>query len=296
MHEQFHQYLKVLKHERKLSLNSFQSYERDLMKFVAYLEDQGVSEWSSVHKHHVMKYVNLLKQAELKPATIARHIVSIRALFHFLLLEDVIVFDPTIYIEAPRQQKQQPKTITQETTTALLQAPDITKASGKRDKAMLELLYATGIRVSELVSLNVEHVHLSLGFVQCISPSGKERFVPFGSYAKEALQAYMESARAELVTERTKPEVLFLNHLGSRMTRQGFWKLLKKYGQAAGIEEDINPHMLRHSVAAHLLQNGADVHVVQELLGHADIVSTMKYAALANSGVKDVYRSTHPRA
>lgn len=296
MNELFHQYLKVLKYERKLSPNSYQSYERDLKKFIAYLEDQGVTEWKRVHKHHVMKYIGMLKEAKLKSATIARHIVSIRALFHYLLLEDYINFDPSIYIEAPKQTKQQPKTITQETATVLLNAPDPTTASGLRDKAMLELLYATGIRVSELVSLNVEHVHLSLGFIQCMSPSGKERFVPFGSYALEALNQYMQEGREQLVTERTSAEMLFLNHLGTRMTRQGFWKLLKKYGQLAGIEEEITPHTLRHSVAAHLLQNGADVHTVQELLGHADIVSTMKYKAVEKSGVKDAYRNAHPRA
>lgn len=296
MYEQFHQYLKVLKYERKLSPNSYQSYERDLKKFIAYLEDQGVTEWNRVHKHHVMKYVSSLKEANLKSSTVARHIVSIRALFHFLLLEDHISFDPSIYIEAPKQTKQQPKTITQETATALLDAPNVTTASGLRDKAMLELLYATGIRVSELVSLNVEHVHLSLGFIQCMSPSGKERFVPFGSYALDALQSYMRDGREQLVTERTSAEMLFLNHLGTRMTRQGFWKLIKKYGQLAGIEEEITPHTLRHSVAAHLLQNGADVYAVQELLGHVDIVSTMKYATLAKSGVKDAYRNAHPRA
>ncbi|MCM3633130.1 MULTISPECIES: site-specific tyrosine recombinase XerD [Paenibacillus] len=296
MYEQFHQYLKVLKYERKLSPNSYQSYERDLKKFIGYLEEQGVTEWNRVHKHHVMKYINMLKDAELKSATIARHIVSIRALFHFLLLEDHITFDPSIYIEAPKQSKQQPKTITQETAKALLNSPDVTTASGLRDKAMLELLYATGIRVSELVALNVEHIHLSLGFIQCISPSGKERFVPFGSYARDALESYLNTGREQLTTERTSDDMLFLNHLGSRITRQGFWKLLKKYGQLAGIEEELTPHTLRHSVAAHLLQNGADVYTVQELLGHVDIVSTMKYTTLTKNGVKDVYRHAHPRA
>lgn len=296
MHEQFYEYLNVLKHERKLSVNSYQSYERDLLKFIGYLEDQAVTRWSGVHKHHLLKYVNTLKEAELKPSTIARHIVSIRALFHYLMLQDHISYDPTIYLESPKQKKQPPRTITQETTENLLNAPDTSSASGLRDKAMLELLYATGIRVSELVALNIEQVHLSLGFLQCISPSGKERIVPFGSYAKQAVEAYLSKGREQLATERTTPEVLFLNHLGTRMTRQGFWKLLKKYGSEAGIEEELTPHTLRHSVAAHLLQNGADVHAVQELLGHVDILTTMKYANLPRKAMKEAYKNAHPRA
>jgi len=296
MIEQFNQYLNYLKHERKLSHNSYQSYERDLVKFLQYLQEQEVSKWSGVHKHHLMKYMNVLKEAEMKPSTIARHIVSLRALFHYLMINDHIVYDPTIYLESPKPNKQSPNIITQETTTALLNAPDLNKASGLRDRAMLELLYATGIRVSELVALNIDQVHLSLGFLQCISPSGKERVVPFGSYAKQAVEQYLAGGREQLVTERTTPEVLFLNHLGSRMTRQGFWKLLKKYGKEAGIEEELTPQTLRHSVAVHLLQNGADVHVVQELLGHVDILSTMKYTEFPKNGVKEVYRSAHPRA
>lgn len=296
MYEQFYSYLSYLKHERKLSLNSYQSYERDLIKFIGYLEGQAVTKWSGVHKHHLMKYMNVLKEARLKPATVARHIVSIRALFHYLMLNDFVTYDPTIYLESPKQSKRPPHTIAQDTITALLNAPDCSTASGLRDKAMLEVLYATGIRVSELVALNVDQVHLSLGFLQCISPSGKERVVPFGSYAKQAVEAYLATGRGQLATERTTPEVLFLNHLGSRLSRQGFWKLLKKYGHEAGIEEELTPHTLRHSVAAHLLQNGADVHAVQELLGHVDILTTMKYTALPASGMKEAYRNAHPRA
>lgn len=296
MHELFHQYLNYLKLERKLSLNSYQSYERDLLKFIGYLEEQSVASWSNVHKHHMMKYMNMLKEAGLKPSTIARHIVSIRALFHYFMLNDYITYDPSIYLEAPKQIKQSPHTISQDDITALLQAPDLTKASGLRDKAMLELLYATGIRVSELVSLNTDQVHLSLGFLQCVSPSGKERIVPFGSYAKEAVEQYLEHGRDKLISDRTTPEIMFLNHLGTRMTRQGFWKIIKKYALEAGIDEELTPHTLRHSVAAHMLQNGADVHTVQNMLGHVDILTTMKYTTLPSNGIKEAYRSTHPRA
>lgn len=296
MYEHLHQYLKVLQQERKLSQNSYQSYERDLMKFAGYLEDDGVTDWSNVHKHHVMKYMQLLKDTGLKPSTIARHTVSIKALFHYLMLNDIISFDPTIFIESPKQEKKIPQIITQDETKALLQAPNVEHLYGMRDKAMLELLYATGIRVSELVNLNLEHIHLSLGFIQVISPSQKERFVPFGHYAKEALEAYLRYGRDGMITERTEPSAVFLSHLGSRMTRQGFWKLLKKYAQEVGINKEITPHTLRHSVASHLLENGADVRAVQELLGHVDIASTMKYTSLPKQLMKEIYSHSHPRA
>ncbi|URN94182.1 MAG: site-specific tyrosine recombinase XerD [Candidatus Pristimantibacillus lignocellulolyticus] len=296
MYEQLHQYLKVLQQERKLTTNSYQSYERDLLKFTGYLEGEGVKGWTSVHKHHTLKYMMQLKEADLKPATIARHVVSIRALFHYLIIHDFISHDPSIFIEAPKLEKKVPQIISQEDTNRLLQVPDLSTAVGIRDKAMLELLYATGIRVTELVSLNVDHVHLSLGFIQVISPSQKERFVPFGNYAKEAIEAYLEHGRAQLAVESTQQEVLFLNHHGGRITRQGFWKIIKKYALEAGVSEEITPHTLRHSVAAHLLENGADVRAVQEILGHVDITSTMKYTSIAKSKMKDVYSSSHPRA
>lgn len=296
MYEQLHQYLKVLQQERKLSTNSYQSYERDLLRFTGYLENESVKNWTSVHKHHVMKYMMQLKEGALKPSTIARHVVSIRALFHYLIINDLISHDPSIYIQAPKQEKRVPQIISQYETNKLLQAPDSNTATGLRDKAMLELLYATGIRVTELVSLNVEHIHLSLGFIQCISPSMKERFVPFGQFAKAAIEEYLERGRDQLVTERTESDVLFLNHLGGRMTRQGFWKNIKKYAHESGVTDEITPHTLRHSVAAHLLENGADVHAVQELLGHVDITSTMKYTAIPKQKMKEVYSNSHPRA
>lgn len=296
MYEQLREYLRMLQQERKLSANSYQSYERDLMRFAGYLEDDGVKSWVGVHKHHVMKYMNQLKEADFKPSTIARHTVSVKAFFHYLIINDLISHDPTIYVQAPKQEKKKPQIISQSVTNSLLQAPSDDSAAGLRDKAMLELLYATGIRVTELVSLNVDHIHLSLGFIQCISPSQKERYIPIGNFAKEALERYIAHGRPHLITERTTDEVLFLNHLGGRMTRQGFWKLLKKYANDAGITEEITPHTLRHSVAAHLLENGAEIRAVQELLGHVDIATTMKYTSLPKQKMKEVYSSTHPRA
>jgi integrase/recombinase XerD len=199
-------------------------------------------------------------------------------------------------MEAPKQEKKPPSILSVAVTNTLLETPNSSSASGKRDKAMLELIYATGIRVSELVSLNVEHVNMQLEFIQCIGTGQKERLVPFGKLASDAILDYLQSGRDELLTERSSESALFLNHLGTRLTRQGFWKTIKKYAKEAGIEEEITPHTLRHSVAAHLLDNGADIRSVQELLGHADISSTLKYTQVSKMRMKEVYSRAHPRA
>jgi len=289
------QYLSYLKHEKQLSHNSYISYERDLQKFVSFLDENGVLQWTQVHKHHVMKYMNVLQQLNLKPATVSRHIVSIKGLFHYLMIHDHITFDPTIYIEPPKQAKATPHVLSQEDISAIIEQCSSDNPTGLRDRAMLELMYATGIRVSELVALNVEHLHLALGFVQCISPSLKERYVPIGQYAKAALENYLQNGRQKLLTEKTSDSALFLSHLGTRMTRQGFWKNMKQIAKSAGVEE-VTPHMFRHSVASHLLENGADIRVVQEMLGHVDISSTMKYTTLTKQKMKDAYVQAHPRA
>lgn len=296
MKAQLNLYMSHLQLERKLSPNSLASYERDLNRFIRYVQDEGIGEWTNVHRHHLSKYMLMLKEQGRKAATISRHIVSVRAFFHYLALRGIIASDPSIHMESPKQEKKPPLVLTVATTSALLETPNTAIATGKRDKAMLELLYATGIRVTELVSLNVEHVHLNLGYIQCISYGLKERIVPFGSHAKDAIQDYLAFGRECLLTGREPDSALFLNHLGTRMTRQGFWKMLKKYSKEAGIDAEITPHTLRHSVAAHLLENGADIRSVQELLGHADIATTLKYTQLSKTRLKDAYAGAHPRA
>ncbi|GKU79619.1 site-specific tyrosine recombinase XerD [Paenibacillus sp. L3-i20] len=296
MKAQLNLYISYLQMERRLSANSLASYERDLVRFICYAEDQGITEWQSVQRHHLSKYMALLKEQGRKAATISRHIVSVRAFFHYLALRGIIVQDPSIHMEAPKQEKKPPLVLTIATTSTLLDTPSTESATGKRDKAMLELLYATGIRVTELVSLNTEHLHLSLGYIQCIGSSMKERVIPFGSHASAALASYLDAGREQLVTEREPASALFLNHLGTRMTRQGFWKMIKKYAKEAKINEEITPHTLRHSVASHLLDNGADVRTVQELLGHSDIATTLKYTQVSKTRMKEAYTSAHPRA
>ncbi|OMF35330.1 site-specific tyrosine recombinase XerD [Paenibacillus sp. FSL H8-0548] len=291
--ERYIQYLKV---ERGLSANTLSSYERDLNQFISYLEKEAITALTLVQRHHISRYMLHLKEQGRKAATLSRHIVSVRAFFHYLVIESVIVSNPSIYMEAPKQEKKPPSILSVSVTNMLLEAPNSVSASGKRDKAMLELIYATGIRVSELAALNIEDVNLQLGFVQCVGTGQKERIVPFGKMAAVALNDYLQLGRDALLTARESESALFLNHLGTRLTRQGFWKTIKKYTKEAGIAEDITPHMLRHSVAAHLLENGADIRAVQELLGHADVSTTLKYTQVSKARIKETYNRAHPRA
>jgi len=296
MKAHLNRYLHYLRVDRRLSPNTLASYERDLVLFISYVEELGLSQLEAVQRHHISRYLLFLKEQGRKAATLSRHIVSIRAFFHYLVIEDVIIHNPSVYMESPKQEKKLPSILSEAVTNSLLEAPNRITASGKRDKAMLELIYATGIRVTELVSLNTEHINMQLNYIQCIGTGLKERIVPFGRMAAEALKDYMEVGRDEHLTHRDPDSALFLNHLGTRMTRQGFWKMIKKYAKEAGIQEDITPHMLRHSVAAHLLDNGADIRSVQEMLGHADISTTLKYTQVSKTRMKDVYTNSHPRA
>nr|WP_168119217.1 site-specific tyrosine recombinase XerD [Paenibacillus sp. HB172176] len=289
-------YMNHLKEEKRLSYNSITSYERDLNLFLHYLERQGIAEVCDVQRSHLSRYMLELKEQGRKTATISRHLVSLKAFFLYLTLNGIIPGDPTLHIASPKQEKKTPNVITEATTNALLDTPKTCNPSGKRDKAMLELLYATGIRVSELVALNVEHLNLQLGFIQCLGSQMKERIVPIGKPARTALTDYLDEGRDQLITDRDSQSAMFLNHLGTRMTRQGFWKMIKKYAREAQIEDEITPHTLRHSVAAHLLDNGADVRTVQELLGHSDISTTLKYSQLSRGRLKEQYISAHPRA
>jgi len=289
-------FIQYLSSERRLSRNTLESYKRDLTAFLDYVSLQGVNAVQDVHKHHLSLYLHQLKQQGRAVATVSRHTVSIRALFHYLLKERVISSDPAADLETPKQEKKLPLVLTVEQVERLLEAPDTSTAAGIRDKAMLEVLYATGIRVSELISLKLEHLNLSLGFVRCIGSSGKERIIPLGRIACDALTGYLGSMREKLLKQDKDEQALFLNQLGTRMSRQGFWKMMKKYAVEAGIDYEITPHTLRHSFAAHLLENGADLRSVQEMLGHADISTTQIYVQVTKSRIKDVYNQAHPRA
>ncbi|MUT65551.1 site-specific tyrosine recombinase XerD [Paenibacillus sp. NEAU-GSW1] len=297
MEAQIQAFIRHLTIEKSLSRSTLESYSRDLTGLQDYLRQQAVCTAADVQRHHLSHYLLQLKETGRKASTLMRHIVSIRAFFHYLALEGVIMQNPAIHIEAPKQEKKAPSVLSVETASLLIDAPQPDSAYGMRDKAMLELLYATGIRVSELISLNVDSVNMQLGFIRCVGGGLKERIIPFGRMAKAALEQYMEAGRHELLLKSgSDREALFLNLLGTRMTRQGFWKMIKKYAKAAGIDGDITPHTLRHSFAAHLLDNGADLRAVQELLGHADISTTQMYTRLTKVRMKEAYTNAHPRA
>ncbi|REE70594.1 integrase/recombinase XerD [Paenibacillus taihuensis] len=289
-------FIQFLREGRRLSINTLDSYERDLSNFIEYVQAQGVTNTADIQKHHLSLYMLQLKQQGRAVATMSRHMVSIRAFFHYLVTERHVQSNPSIHLETPKQEKKLPKVLSIDDVEKLLTAPDASTNAGVRDAAMLEVLYATGIRVSELISLNCDHINLTLGFIRCTGTADKERIVPIGAVAAKALQAYMDGVRDKLLKQDKVESALFLNLQGTRITRQGFWKIIKKYAAEAGIVSDITPHTLRHSFAAHLLENGADLRSVQEMLGHADISTTQVYVGLTKPRIKEVYNLTHPRA
>lgn len=243
-----------------------------------------------------MLYLGALRGAGKATATVNRNTVSLRAYFHFLLKERLIGQDPTVDMETIKPSKKPPMILSIEDIERLLAVPDESAPQGMRDKAMLELLYATGIRVTELISLNVEDVNTGLKFVRCSGASGKERVVPLGTLAADCVARYTAGMRDKLLRVNQEEPALFLNSLGGRLTRQGFWKIIKKYAREADIQQDITPHTLRHSFAAHLLEGGADLRSVQQMLGHSDISTTQIYSGITRKNMKEVYENHHPRA
>lgn len=296
MKDQVEDFMHYLIVERALAENTIQSYRRDLGQYTKYLKNvEQVTSFQDVKRIHIVNFLQHLKENGRAQTTIARNIASIRSLHHFLLREKSVDHDPSIHIETPKLERKLPKVLTTEEVEALIDTPRTNTSFGLRDKAMLELLYATGIRVSELVQLNVSDVHLTMGFIRCIGKGNKERIIPLGKMAQKAITDYLERGRGELL-KRKKSEALFLNHLGNRLSRQGFWKILNKLASSAKINKQLTPHTLRHSFATHLLENGADLRAVQEMLGHADISTTQIYTHVTNKRLKDIYASFHPRA
>ncbi len=284
--------------ERNLAHNTIVSYERDLKKYVQYLQKvEQLCRWNDVARFHIMQFLKFLKEKGSSPKTIARHLASVRSFHQFLLREKAVNQDPTVHIETPQLPRKLPNVLSMAEVEALLEAPKQNTPFSIRDKAMLELLYATGIRVSELIQLNVFDVHLTMGFIRCYGKGRKERIVPIGKMATDALKRYIEQGRPELLRRKKgTTDALFLNHHGERLTRQGCWKILKRLAKEANIQKQLTPHTLRHSFATHLLENGADLRAVQEMLGHADISTTQIYTHVTKTRLKDVYKQFHPRA
>jgi integrase/recombinase XerD len=287
-------FVRYLEEEKGLSRSTLEAYHRDVEQFIQFAESCGMEQPDNVQRSHLVLYLGRLKEQGRAAATITRSVASIRSFFHFLIREGIARHDPSVLLELPRANKKKPSVLTQDEIERLLAAPDVSTPQGVRDKAMLELLYATGIRVSELVALNVSDVRTDLRFVHCGGDAGKERVVPISREASQWAQAYMDEQRSSLLRSRQDEEALFLNVSGQRLSRQGFWKMIKKYGQEAGVSGDITPHTLRHSFAVHMLEGGADLRSVQEMLGHADLSTTQVYAQTARRSMKEVYENHHP--
>lgn len=293
MEETIGKFIEYLEKEKHSSINTIVSYKRDLNKFALFLEKQGVFDVSKITATNLTSYVLFLEKEGRAASTISRSIASIKALFDYLFHEGIIEKDISRVLKAPKIEKKIPEILTVEEVNLLLDQPEEKSQKGIRDKAMLELLYATGMRVSELLHLKVEDLNLPMGYVVC-HEGNKERVVPFGKEAKKALERYVNEARNGMLGEEER-EFLFVNCSKSGMSRQGFWKLLKIYASRAGIEKEITPHTLRHSFAAHLVENGADLKSVQEMLGHSDISTTQIYASLNGKNIREVYSKSHPR-
>ena len=294
MEKAINAFMIYLRNVMKKSENTQLSYRRDLMKLCTYLADRGITEVSAVEEKHLKEFIHSLEEKNFKTATISRNIASIKAFYHFLQKEKLVSEDISEKLQAPKIEKRLPGIISMEEVSRLLSQPSGNTPKELRDKAMLELLYATGIRVTELITLQVFDVNLKLGQLVCHDGSRK-RVIPFGQKAKKALVQYLQNARPALLREEDSG-VLFVNCTGSPMSRQGFWKLVKGYAKKAGIQEEITPHTLRHSFAAHLVENGADLKSVQEMLGHSDISTTQVYAVMNQNHLRGVYAKAHPRA
>lgn len=276
------------------SSNTVESYKRDVTQYITYLYNSGLSDISSATKTTVLSYLLSLQKKGKASSTVSRTLASLRSFYMFMVQNGNVSVNPTLNLEAPHVEKKMPQILSGREVEILLEQPNVTDNKGMRDKAMLELLYATGIRVSELINLEISDVNIPMSFIRCRGGK-KERIIPIGNKAKDALVKYIENARLEMIKEKNET-ALFVNCSGMRLSRQGFWKLIKHYQQEAGIKTDITPHTLRHSFAAHLLENGADLQSIQEMMGHADISSTQVYSRVVNSKIKDVYSRTHPRA
>lgn len=293
MSDLLNKYEDYLRTEKKAAANTISSYVRDVAQFLSALEQQGLTV-QTAERRDVEDYIRTLLRIGRSDATVTRFLASLNSFFRWLIARGVVSENPAKGVVLLKTARKLPGILTNREVDLLLDQPERTEPKGIRDRAMLELLYATGIRVSELISLDLDDLNLYSGVLHCQS-KGHERVIPLYPAAVRALSDYIRTVRPQLVAS-DEETALFVNMSGERMSRQGFWKLIKHYQEKAGIEKDITPHTLRHSFAAHLLENGADLRSIQEMLGHADISSTQLYTKLANQRLKDVYRKAHPRA
>jgi len=283
--DRFLQYLRI---EKGVADNTVQSYKHDLAMYREHLGTRGLLEAQQVD---VSKFLKFLYARQLKPRSATRAFAAVRGLHKFLILERAAIENPTANVDQPRWWKPLPYVLAVEEVDKLLSVPDIATSKGLRDKAMLEVLYATGLRVSELIGLRLDGVDTEIGFVRCMGKGSKERIVPLGASAASAVTAYLQVRRV-----RKSTNYLFLNNRGEKLSRMGFWKLLREYGIRAGLKKKLTPHVLRHSFATHLLERGADLRAVQTMLGHSNISTTEIYTHVTRERLKEIYKSYHPRA
>lgn len=295
MEAEIREFMEYLSRERQASKNTQMSYRRDLEQMEEYLKAQGIMEIRKVTRTLLNSYILYLEDQGRAATTISRMMASMKAFFHYEFSQGKIGRDPAELLKAPKVEKKAPMILSVEEVTSLLNQPDGASPKELRDKAMLELLYATGIRVSELIGLRLCDLNLPIGFITC-RDEHKERTVPFGKITRQALEQYLDQAR-NILLKGKESALLFVNCSGTPMSRQGFWKIIKHYGAMAGITTDITPHTLRHSFAAHLIKNGADLRAVQSMMGHSDMATTQAYAAFVQKEdvIRAVYQMAHPR-
>ena len=293
MEKQVKLFLDFLNDDKKLSDNTLQSYRRDIEQYEKYVSENKIN-YLKATEETILEYMEYLREENKKESTISRSLASIRSFYQYLIRIKKIKKDPTMTIESPKINKRTPNILTSKEVELLLDQPKDVDLKGTRDKAMLEFAYATGMRVTEMISLNIDDVRLDEGYVVCRGRT-KSRNIPLGSMSLKALKEYIDDARPYLIRDEEE-DALFVNVNGTRLTRQGFWKIVKYYKEQAHIEKDITPHVLRHSFATHLLQNGADLKAIQTMLGHSDISSTQVYMQFQDPGIKNEYKKAHPRA
>lgn len=288
-------FLDYLRFEKGVSRNTEEAYRRDVVKFMSYIKKRGIKDLRQVRKSDILDFISHLLDEGAAFASTARNLSSLKAFFRFLVLDGHLEMNPADNLDSPKVQRKLPQVLTVEEVDRLLSQPNPARITELRDKAMLELMYATGLRVSELLSLELDDVNLVAGYVRCVGKGNKERIVPMNKTAAFWVERYIARARPHLL-KGALTRTLFVNANGRKMTRQGFWKILNKHVNKADIRKDVTPHTLRHSFATHLLENGADLRAVQEMLGHADITTTQIYTHLTRTHLREVYQRTHPRA
>lgn len=294
--DQVADFLRFCSLERGLSKNTVDSYQLDLNQFIEYLDKEKITDWPE-DPLIIDSYLAKQRDEGKKTSTISRGITTLRRFYRYLLRQHILVVDPLIQIDAPKQEKRLPLALSQKEVEQLLAQPDIKTTTGLRDRAILELLYATGMRVSELINLKEADLHTDLKIIRVLGKGSKERLVPVTDFALSWLDKYLENVRdPALLKKGVACDFLFLNNRAGQLTRQAVWQSIKKYSKLAKIDKDITPHTLRHTFATHLLENGADLRVVQEILGHSDISTTQIYTNLSQKHIFDVYQKTHPRA